>query len=80
MLVINPDECIDCGLCVPECPEDAITPDDESDPYWLDMNARLSYHEGWEMIDEMKPPMAGYEEAQKINNKKHLLEIDFVQL
>ena len=27
MLVIHPDECIDCGVCVPECPVDAIKPD-----------------------------------------------------
>src|SRR5216117_644064 len=27
MLVIHPDECIDCGVCEPECPVDAITPD-----------------------------------------------------
>ena len=26
MLVIHPDECIDCGVCVPECPVDAIKP------------------------------------------------------
>ena len=30
MLVIHPDECIDCGVCVPECPAEAIVPD--SDP------------------------------------------------
>jgi ferredoxin len=29
MLVIHPDECIDCGVCVPECPVDAIKPDTE---------------------------------------------------
>ena len=29
MLVINPEECIDCGVCVPECPIDAIIPDTE---------------------------------------------------
>ena len=29
MLVIHPDECIDCGVCVPECPVDAIRPDTE---------------------------------------------------
>ena len=29
MLVIHPDECIDCALCIPECPVDAIVPDDE---------------------------------------------------
>ena len=31
MLVINPDECIDCGVCEPECPEDAIEPDTNPD-------------------------------------------------
>jgi NAD-dependent dihydropyrimidine dehydrogenase PreA subunit len=31
MLVIHPDECIDCGVCVPECPVDAIKPDTEPD-------------------------------------------------
>jgi ferredoxin len=30
MLVIHPDECIDCGVCEPECPVDAIKPDTES--------------------------------------------------
>ena len=36
-LVINPDECIDCGVCEPECPVDAIKPDteDEPDGKWL---------------------------------------------
>ena len=29
MLLINPDECIDCGACVDECPVDAILPEDE---------------------------------------------------
>jgi ferredoxin len=80
MLVINPDECIDCGLCEPECPEDAIRSEDEADSWWLEMNAKLSYHEGWEMIDEQKPPMEGHEEASKIENKKELLRIDFVEI
>ena len=79
-LVINPDECIDCGLCEPECPEDAIRDESEADPWWLEMNAKLSYHPGWEMIDEQKPPMEGYEEASKIENKKDLLRIDFVAI
>ena len=80
MLVINPDECIDCGLCEPECPEDAIRSEDEADSWWLEMNAKLSYHEGWEMIDEQKPPMEGHEEASKLENKKELLRIDFVEI
>ena len=39
-LVINPDECIDCGVCEPECPVDAIKPDTEDDPdgKWLKIN------------------------------------------
>ena len=39
-LVINPDECIDCGVCEPECPVDAIKPDTEDDPdgKWLKVN------------------------------------------
>jgi ferredoxin len=32
MLVIHPDECIDCGVCEPECPADAIRPDSEMWP------------------------------------------------
>ncbi|CUU05881.1 MAG: ferredoxin family protein [Fimbriimonadales bacterium] len=31
---INPDECIDCGLCEPECPVNAIYPDTEVPPEW----------------------------------------------
>ena len=34
MLYINPDECIDCGACVPECPVDAIFPQQELAPQW----------------------------------------------
>ena len=39
MLVISPDECIDCGVCEPECPADAILPDSESGmERWLEVN------------------------------------------
>ncbi|MES1150347.1 MAG: ferredoxin FdxA [Dongia sp.] len=39
MLVISPDECIDCGVCEPECPADAILPDSESGmEKWLEIN------------------------------------------
>ena len=43
-LFIDPAECIDCGLCEPECPVDAIKPDteDEPDGKWLEVNARYS--------------------------------------
>ncbi len=45
MLVINPDECIDCGVCEPECPADAIVPDTkmtEELQWWADKNRDLS--------------------------------------
>ena len=43
MLVINPDVCIDCGACVPECPADAIVPDiDREAAPWMEVNKRWS--------------------------------------
>jgi ferredoxin len=43
MLVIHPDECIDCGVCEPECPVDAIRPDTESGlERWLEVNAEFA--------------------------------------
>lgn len=43
MLYIDPSECIDCGLCVPECPVDAIFHEEELPPQWahfLEVNAK----------------------------------------
>ena len=72
MLVISPDECIDCGLCEPECPVEAIYADDELPPdqiEFLEINARGA--EIFPNIIEDKPPMAekspySIEEAIKI--------------
>ncbi len=41
MMVIAPDECIDCGACKPECPIDAILGNDGIDPYWSQINKNL---------------------------------------
>lgn len=42
-LAINPEECIDCALCEPECPADAIIPDtEEGAEKWVEINARLA--------------------------------------
>jgi Fe-S-cluster-containing hydrogenase component 2 len=55
MLVIHPDECIDCGVCVPECPVDAIKPDTEPGlEKWLRLNAE--YTKVWPNITMKKPP------------------------
>lgn len=43
MLVINPAECISCGVCVPECSAKAILPDDHPDnKQWLELNKEYS--------------------------------------
>ncbi|MEZ5892689.1 MAG: ferredoxin family protein [Parvularculaceae bacterium] len=43
MLVIHPDECIDCGVCEPECPAEAIIPDTEPGAdKWLEINSRYA--------------------------------------
>ena len=53
MLVIHPDECIDCGVCEPECPVDAIKPDTEPGvEKWLDINRQ--YSETWPNITAKK--------------------------
>ena len=49
MLVIDPDECIDCGICVPECPANAILADDDPNaPAWLEHNSTFAAK--WPMI------------------------------
>ena len=53
MLVIHPDECIDCGVCVPECPVDAIKPDTEPGlEKWLSLNAE--YAKIWPILRSKK--------------------------
>jgi len=53
MLVIHPDECIDCGVCEPECPVDAIKPDTEPGlEQWLELNRE--YSEKWPNITSKK--------------------------
>ena len=58
MLVFNPDECIDCGVCEPECPIEAIKSDEEllaGEEKWLDINTKFSAL--WPNITEQKEPM-----------------------
>ena len=61
MLVIHPDECIDCGVCEPECPADAIRPDtDEDMEKWVDFNRK--YSESWPVIITKKDELPEAEE------------------
>ena len=75
-LVINPDECIDCAVCVPECPVDAIVADNELETkdfdYWLQKNKELS--EKWPVITKSKDPLPEAEEYKDLEDKKDLLE------
>jgi ferredoxin len=54
MLVINPSECIDCGVCEPECPAEAILPDTENGlEKWLELNTTFSAN--WPNITRKRP-------------------------
>ena len=65
MLVINPDECIDCGVCEPECPVDAIQPDTEDGTAkWVEFNKKWS--EQWPVITEKKEPLP---DAEKLKDE-----------
>ena len=68
MLVINPDECIDCGVCVPECPIDAIIEDTEDiDNKWYKLNEE--YSNKWSNITKKKDPLPDAEKYQDEENK-----------
>ena len=75
MLVINPDECIDCGVCEPECPVEAIVPDNLDDgTKWLDINEK--YSQTWPNITTKKDhqPMPKIMKVLKINLKNILVK------
>ena len=68
MLVINPDECIDCGVCEPECPVDAIVSDtEEGATDWLELNDK--YSREWPNITESKESLPNANEYENENNK-----------
>src|SRR5690606_26355131 len=72
MLAINPDECIDCGVCEPECPIDAIKPESAELAKWVDINRE--YAEKWPNISEKKDPLPT---AEEFKDKPNKFETDF---
>ncbi len=74
-LVIDPEECIDCDICVPECPVDAIFPEADLPPdqqAYLALNAELS--KTWPVIDTRKDPPADADEWAQVREKRQYLE------
>lgn len=68
MLVIHPDECIDCGVCEPECPIEAIIPDmDPRAEKFLELNRE--YSEKWPNITRAKPAMPDAENFKETPDK-----------
>ena len=75
MLVIDPDECIDCTLCEPECPVEAIFSEDElpeDQTKFLELNEELS--RDWPVITEMKDAPEDADEWREVKDKFKLLE------
>ena len=74
-LVIDPEECIDCTLCVAECPVEAIyaeddVPDDQR--AYIALNAELAQQ--WKVIIERKDPPADADEWAGVKDKLQYLE------
>jgi ferredoxin len=84
MLVINPDECIDCGVCIPECPVDAIVTDDsikdileldeellssEQKTFKLFYDINVEYSQKWPNITAKKQPLYTAEEYKEKKDK-----------
>ncbi len=74
-LVIHPDECIDCALCEPECPVNAIYTEDElpdNQKQFLDLNRELA--EKWPVITSMKDAPSDAKEWEQVPDKIKFLE------
>ena len=74
-LVIDPDECIDCAVCIPECPVEAIyaeedVPEDQKD--FIDLNAELSKE--WPSITRAEEKADDADKWADVDDKRNLLE------
>jgi ferredoxin len=75
MLIIHPDECIDCGVCEPECPADAIKADTEPGlEQWLTLNAKFA--KLWPNLTQKKKalPQAKEREGESGKFEKYFSE------
>jgi ferredoxin len=75
MLVIDPDECIDCTLCVAECPVEAIYAEDDVPDHqqeFIALNAELA--KSWKPLIEKKEELPEAAEFSKVKDKRGLLQ------
>jgi ferredoxin len=76
-LAIDPEKCIDCALCVYECPVKAIFEEEDVPAHWveyIDLNSTLS--QSWPVITSQKPPLPTAEEFRDVAVKRHLLDLN----
>ena len=66
-MIIDPDDCIDCGVCQPECPVNAIVDSADESPEWAKINAELA--PAWKGAPKVTPRAAN-EPPRKASNKK----------
>lgn len=74
-LTIDPDECIDCAVCVPECPVNAIYAEDDvpgDQQGFIAINLELAKQ--WPSITKSKAPLADADEWKDVKNKLEHLE------
>jgi ferredoxin len=72
MLVIDPDECIDCAVCIPECPVNAIYAEEDVPPNqvaFIKLNVDLSKQAGWKSITKRKPALPDADDWKNVADK-----------
>jgi ferredoxin len=75
MLVIDPDECIDCAVCIPECPVEAIKAEEDvpaDQQKFIALNAELA--RDWPSITRTKPALADADDWKDVKEKLQYLE------
>ena len=76
-LTIDPDECIDCAVCVPECPVDAIFAEEDvpaDQQHFIKLNAELATAPGWRAITKTHAPLPEAEDWKDVQDKLQYLE------
>ena len=77
MLVIDPDECIDCAVCIPECPVNAIFAEEDvpkGEIQFIKINADLAKLPTWKSITKRKPALPDAEAWADVKDKLKYLE------